>query len=874
MLMKYVRGSWVARVTAQLLLGASGLALITLLCFRFNMGLASAAFGYLTLITLLCVIGSFTGAVVLSIAAVACLNYFFTPPQFSFQVEYPEDILALAAFLTISLLVTALIARWRTTAEDAEASRRALVDALPALTWTALPDGSRDFHSRRWVEFSGLSAKEAEGHRWAAFFHPDDRPKVVDRWNDAVKTGKPFEIEARGRTAAGEYRVLLVRAEPLRNNKGEIVKWYGVSSDIDDLRRHFRLVVDAAPNAMVMIDRAGIIVMVNTQAERAFGYSRTELVGQPVEMLLPEQFRGHHPQLRKTFFADPQPRPMGAGRDLYGRKKDGSEFPVEIGLNPIETDEGPMVLSAIVDITTRKAAELALRESEQRFRLVVDAAPNAMVMIDRAGIIVMVNTQAERAFGYSRTELVGQPVEMLLPERFRGHHPQLRKTFFADPQPRPMGAGRDLYGRKKDGSEFPVEIGLNPIETDEGPMVLSAIVDITTRKAAELALRESEQRYSVLVDGVTDYAIYMLDPNGIVTNWNRGAQRIKGYRTEEIVGQHFSCFYTEQDRAARVPERSLEITVREGRYETEAWRVRKDGSRFLADVVMDALKDDSGQLIGFAKITRDVTERVKAARELEEARIRLVQSRSEEALRRAQAELAHVARLTSLGELTASIAHEVNQPLAGLVASGGACLNWLANQPPDLEKATQSLERIVRDGKRAGETIHRVRALATKASMQKVPLDINNVVNEVITLVQQELVSHRVSLRTELAPALPLVLADRVQLQQVIINLLMNGIEAMRSVKERPHELVVRSQQDEARHVVVTVEDCGVGISTENASQLFNAFFTTKSDGMGMGFSICRSIIQAHGGRISAANNAGPGATFQFVLPVIHSRPK
>ena len=187
---------------------------------------------------------------------------------------------------------------------------------------------------------------------------------------------------------------------------------------------------------------------------------------------------------------------------------------------------------------------------ERRFRQVVEAAPNAMVMIDPAGKIVMVNTQAERVFGYSRAELVGAPVEMLVPERFRSHHPELRRTFFADPRPRPMGAGRDLYGLKKDGSKFPVEIGLNPIETDQGTMVLSAIVDITERKAAEMALRESEQHSSGLLNGVIDYAIYMVDPNGIVTNWNRGAQRIKGYRTEEIVGQHFSCFYTEEDRAA------------------------------------------------------------------------------------------------------------------------------------------------------------------------------------------------------------------------------------------------------------------------------------------------------------------------------------
>jgi PAS domain S-box-containing protein len=632
--------------------------------------------------------------------------------------------------------------------------------------------------------------------------------------------------------------------------------------------RRFRLVVEGAPNAMVTIDRAGKIVMVNTQAERVFGYSRAELVGQPVEMLMPERFRSHHPGLREAFFTDPQPRLMGAGRDLYGLKKDGSEFPVEIGLNPIETDEGTMVVSAAIDITERKAAEVALRESERSLRLVVEATPNAMVMIDRAGKIVMVNSQAERAFGYSRAELVGQPVEMLVPERFRSHHSGLREAFFTDPQPRMMGAGRDLYGLKKDGSEFPVEIGLNPIETDEGTMVLAAIVDITERKAAELALRESEQRYSMLVDGVTDYAIYMLDPNGIVTSWNRGAQRMKGYRTEEIVGQHFSCFYTEEDRAANLPQQALEIAARDSRYEVEAWRVRKDGSRFWADAVIDALKNDSGQLIGFAKITRDITERVDAARELEEARIGLVQSRAEEALRRAQAELAHVARVTTLGELTASIAHEVNQPLTALVSSSNAGLNWLASQPPNIEKARQSLDRIIKEGKRAVEVIQRVRALANKADTQKSPLDINSVINETIALVELELVKYRVSLRMELAPALPTVLADRVQLQQVIINLVMNSIEAMQPVTDRPRELWIRTHRNEAHQVLVTVEDRGVGISAENADRLFDAFFTTKSSGMGMGLSICRSIIEQHGGRMSVTNNAGPGATLQFSLPL------
>jgi C4-dicarboxylate-specific signal transduction histidine kinase len=237
------------------------------------------------------------------------------------------------------------------------------------------------------------------------------------------------------------------------------------------------------------------------------------------------------------------------------------------------------------------------------------------------------------------------------------------------------------------------------------------------------------------------------------------------------------------------------------------------------------------------------------------------------ALHKAQVDLAHVTRVTTLGQLTASIAHEVNQPLSAVVTNAEACVRWLDRETPDLDQARSAAEWVIKDGKRAGEVIRRVRALVNKADTQKAPLDVNEVVHEVITLVQRELLSQRVSLRMVLEPALPLVLADRVQLQQVIINLVMNSIEALQPVTDRPRELVIRSHQDEAHQVLVTVKDRGVGISPGNADRLFNAFFTTKSSGMGMGLSICSSIIEAHGGRLSASSNVGPGATFQFALP-------
>jgi len=240
----------------------------------------------------------------------------------------------------------------------------------------------------------------------------------------------------------------------------------------------FRLAIEAAPTGMIMVDRHGQIVLVNTQAEALFGYTRDELLGQPIELLVPERLRGRHPGHRSAFSNDPQTRRMGAGRDLYGLHKHGSEVPIEIGLNPFQTAEGDFVLCSVVDITERK-------RSIDQLRLALEAAPTGMIMVDQHGKIVLVNAEVERLFGYPRAELVGKPVELLVPERFRRQHPELRAGFRTAPQFRAMGAGRDLYGLHRDGSEVPIEIGLNPLRTETGDFVLSSVVDISERKRAE-----------------------------------------------------------------------------------------------------------------------------------------------------------------------------------------------------------------------------------------------------------------------------------------------------------------------------------------------------------------------------------------------------
>ena len=332
--------------------------------------------------------------------------------------------------------------------------------------------------------------------------------------------------------------------------------------------------------------------------------------------------------------------------------------------------------------------------------------------------------------------------------------------------------------------------------------------------------------------------------------WSEESFRIFGYdKTPSVTLDMILQRVHPEDRA--LVRGTIERASSEGKdFDYEYRLLMPDGSVKHVHVVAHAVRDHVSQL-EFIGALMDVTAAKQAG----------------EALHKTQAELAHVTRVTTLGELTASIAHEVNQPLAAVVTNAEACLRWLGREAPNLDEARRAVEWIVKDGNRAAEVIRHIRALTNKTDTQKAPLDINDVINEVIVLVQRELLRQRVSLRTELAPALPAVLADRVQLQQVIINLVMNGIEAMQPVTGRPRQLVIRSDHDEARQVLVAVEDCGVGISAENAERLFNAFFTTRSGGMGMGLAICRSIIEVHGGRISAANNAGPGATFQFTLP-------
>jgi PAS domain S-box-containing protein len=371
-------------------------------------------------------------------------------------------------------------------------------------------------------------------------------------------------------------------------------------------------------------------------------------------------------------------------------------------------------------------------------------------------------------------------------------------------------------------------------------------------------------RLAAIVES-SDDAIVSKDLNGVILSWNAGAERLFGYTAPEAIGQPITMLIP-PDRADEEPGILERIRRGERVEHYETIRRRKDGTLVDISLTVSPIVDEHGQIVGASKIARDITERRRM--EQKERDLAVATARRE-----IEAELARVARALSVGELATSIAHEVNQPLAAIVTNAEAGLRWLKAKAPKLHEAQQSLELIVRDGNRASDVIRRIRGFLRKDSPQAAPLDINDVAQEAIALVCDDLLKRKITLIVELSEGLPPIRGDRIQLQQVLLNLIMNGSEAINLVADGSRELVVISQKSGTDSVLLAVRDSGAGVEPENVGRMFQPFFTTKPTGMGLGLSISRSIIEAHRGRIWAVPNEGPGLTVQFTLPIETENP-
>ncbi|HYY97396.1 MAG TPA: PAS domain S-box protein [Pyrinomonadaceae bacterium] len=561
---------------------------------------------------------------------------------------------------------------------------------------------------------------------------------------------------------------------------------------------------------------------------------------------------------------------------------------VALGQDTIEALES--IAPILAQGVERKQAEGALRESEERFRTVAESASDAIITIDEESRILFVNRATEKIFGHAGPSLVGQSLTMLMPDYLRHVHRAGIKRYIETGRRHTSWESVELPGLHREGHEISLELSFGEF-IREGKRYFTGVVrDITKRKRAEeqLALLQTITMEVASATDLSSALEVVLRRVCEETGWAFGQAwlpRQDGTALDR--GPAWACERGEMEEFAAYSER-LSFAPGSG-LPGRVWSSRRPA--WIQDVTRDAnfprskvageigLKAALGiPIVSGSEVTAVIEFFLREPRREDEQLVKSIttvaaqldlvieRKRAEEALRQTQAELTRMSRVMTVGELTSSIAHEINQPLAAIVMNGNACLRWLALDPPDVARARASAESIIRDGDRASQVISNIRAMLKKAPSEKSTLDVGELVREVIALTRHEVTRNKVILRTDLEPDLPHVSGDRIQLQQVMINLTVNAVEAMRGVKGGRRELLITAAK-EGGGVRVAVSDTGGGFDPRDAERLFDAFYTTKSEGMGMGLAISRSIVEAHGGRLWAESNESGGATFHFTLP-------
>ncbi|WP_338830708.1 PAS domain S-box protein [Bradyrhizobium sp. 27S5] len=875
------------RSATQFAFGSITLAVVTLASFYLQTHFAAMALVYLLVILLFSLIGSSVASYALSVLAIAALAYCFAPPAFSLRIDDPQALPVVVAFLTVSIVGTHLIGRVR---QEREAAHEAAAQ---------LRRGAADLKDRE--------------KRWHAIF--EHNPAMYFMLDEA---GTVLNVNTFGATQLGYARDELIGQSVLGiflkedrafvhkcvrtclENIGQSRTW-----DVQKIRKDGS-VLWVRENAKAMLwadDQPIVLIACEDVTER----KRTELALQRSEAHLAQAQELSHTgsfgwnvatgevfwskENFRIFQLDPQTAPgpelvverthpddkasvqeiidraMRDPRDFEHEYRlllpDGSVKHIHARVRATRTATGDIeFVGAATDITAARQVEQQLRRSEAYLAEAQRLSHTGSWSWDLYSLdFVYRSAEVDRLFGF-------EPQETVSIETIRSRvHP--------DDLPRLQEVQRQAIEGKEERFEYDFRIlladgGIRRIHSVAHVVVgsdgnvrelIGTHMDVTEQYAARerlentlAALRESEQRFRDYAETASDW-LWETGPDHQVTHLSEHTSAA-GILATGLIGLprwDIACDVEEEPEKWRQHRATLEahLPFRDLVYRTvnrmrSPIYVRTSGKPFF---------DLNGNFLGYRGVSTDITALIRG-------------DQTEQELRKAQAELAHVTRVTTLGELTTSIAHEINQPLAAIISNADACLGWMGRQTPDLSAARCSVEWIIEDAIRASEVIRRIRALAKKGEIEMVPLDINDVVKDVIALVARELVNHRVTLKTKLTEALPAILGDRIQLQQVIINLVMNGIEAMDGVTDRTRELVIQSSEDGTGYVQVTVTDCGVGIAEDDTDRVLDPFFTTKSSGLGMGLSICRSIVEAHAGRLSVVRKQGPGASFRFDLPL------
>jgi PAS domain S-box-containing protein len=609
---------------------------------------------------------------------------------------------------------------------ESEQHFRIVADSAPVLIWMSGVDKLCNFFNKPWLEFTGRTMEQEMGNGWAEGVHPDDFQSCLKTYDEAFDARQPFVMQYRLRRHDGEYRWISDNGVPRYDAQKNFAGYIGSCVDITELIKKKQDLRESEERMSLAAEAANLALWEwNPNTDEVWGSkTRRALLGLPASGKLTLQ-----DAISRVVHVDDRDRLRQTLKDAARTGKDYEcEYRVILPNGSVRwmeqrgrcmagADGKTVVTRGIsIDVTQRKQAE-------DLFRLATEASPSGIVLVNDRGRIVFVNNRVEELFGYRREELVGKLVEILVPERFASEHPAHRAQFLAAPTARPMGASRELFGRRKDGSEFPIEIGLNPIQTPDGMLVLAAVVDISARKFAEA-----------------------------------------------------------------------------------------------------------------------------------------------EALQH-QAQLGHLSRVAVMGELAASIAHELNQPLSGIISNASAGQRFIDRGNVDLRELRELLADIVADGRRAGSVISTFRGMIKKGDSARQRVNLNDLVTNVVRMLNSDAMLHSCTLETLLDPHLPAIGGDPTQLQQVLLNLVINAFDAMRDTPLSSRKVVIATEQNGDGAICASVRDYGTGIPGEARERLFDHFFTTKAEGLGMGLGIVRSIVESHGGTIVAENIEGGGARFSFTIP-------